>query len=165
MKFKNIILLSFLAISISFVSAQNNTDRPRKGRSFDVEAIKKEKMSFLTKEIGLTEEEADKFLPLEAEYMDKKFQINREARRATRELRQKENKTDSDFKKITEINLEANKKEAELEIEYFKKFGKVLSAEKVEKYRAADLKFKEKMLKQHQERRREEGRPGSGPRS
>lgn len=157
MKLKNILLLLTLFASLC-VCAQGGPGKPNKGKGFDVEAFKKEKMNFLTKEMSLSEEEAKAFLPLEAEYTDKKFQINREARRETRELRQKDNKTDADYKKITAVNLEANKKEAELEIEYFKKFGKVLSAEKVEKYRAADLKFKEEMLKRHKEHKRDRER-------
>lgn len=164
MKFKNILLLFALFVNVSFICAQGEPGKPHKGRDFDVEAFKKEKRDFLIKEMSLTEDEAKAFLPLEDEYMDKKFQINRDARRKTRELKQKEAKKDADYKKITEINLGANKKEAELEIEYFKKFGKVLSAEKVEKYRAADLKFKETMLKRHQERKGEGGRPGPRPR-
>lgn len=159
MKLKNILLLLVLFVGVSLsVDAQGKPERPRRG-GFDVEAIKKEKEKFLIKEMDLTEKEIKEFLPLEAEYMDKKFQINRETRQQTRELRKKENKSDADFKKMTEINLASNKKEAELEIEYFKKFSKVLSAEKVEKYRAADLKFKEEMLKRHRERRGEGGRP------
>lgn len=159
MKLKNILLLLVLFVGVSLsVDAQGKPERPRRG-GFDVEAIKKEKEKFLIKEMDLTEKEIKEFLPLEAEYMDKKFQINRETRQQTRELRKKENKSDADFKKMTEINLASNKKEAELEIEYFKKFSKVLSAEKVEKYRVADLKFKEEMLKRHRERRGEGGRP------
>lgn len=158
MKLKTILLLLIVFVGVSLsVDAQGRQDRPRRG-GFDVEAVKKEKEKFLIKEMELTEKEAQEFIPLEAEYMDKKFQINREARSKTRELRQKKDKTDTDFKKITEINLEASKKESELQIEYFKKFSKVLSAEKVEKYRAADLKFKEEMLKRHKERRGEGAR-------
>lgn len=164
MKLKSILLLLIVFVGVSLsIDAQGKPDRPRRG-GFDVEAVKKEKEKFLIKEMKLTEDEAKVFLPLEVEYMDKKFQINREARRQTRDLRQKENKTDADYKKITEINLDANKKESELQIEYFKKFAKVLSAEKVERYRDADLKFKEEMLKRHQERRGEGQRPERGPR-
>jgi len=39
-------------------------------------------------------------------------------------------------------------------MEYFQKFSKVLPAEKIEKYRSADLKFKEAALKRHEEQHR-----------
>lgn len=152
------ILFFILFSSFSFLmNAQEG-----RGKGFDMEAIKKEKGEFLTKEMGLTPEEAKAFLPLEAEFMQKKFDVNRDARRETRELKRKQNKTDADYKRITELNLQSEQKESELQIEYYKKFSKVLSAQKIERYRSADMKFKEKKLEEH--RRRHPG-GGNGPRS
>ncbi|MDR1090547.1 MAG: hypothetical protein LBL79_05670 [Prevotella sp.] len=146
MKAKSILLL-FLVFCFSFsINAQDG----KKG--FDIEALKKEKAEFLKKELDLTEAEVKAFLPLEAEFMQKKFAVNREARRETRELKRKENKTDADYKRITQLNLESEQRDTQLQVEYYKKFSQVLSAEKVERYRTADQKFKEKLLKDHQQR-------------
>lgn len=147
MKAKNILLL-FLVFCFSFsINAQNGK------RGFDIEAIKKEKAEFLKKELDLTDTEVKAFLPLEAEFTQKKFTINRVARKETRELRRKENKTDADYKRITQLNLESEQRATQLQVEYYKKFSQVLSAEKVERYRIADQKFNEKLLKDHQQRR------------
>lgn len=151
MRLRSILILILVCIALA-VSAQ---DKSRRGGGFNMEVIKKEKAEFLTKEMQLTEAEAKAFLPLEAEYMVKKFEVNRATRHETRLLKQKKEKTEDDYKKITELNLEANKKESEIQIEYFKKFSEVLSAEKVEKYRSADFKFKEEMLKKHRNKRNE----------
>ncbi|MFV0418751.1 MAG: hypothetical protein ACK5KT_08490 [Dysgonomonas sp.] len=163
MKLKGILIL-LLLVCVSFsVDAQDRPDRPkRNGGGFDIEAIKKEKGDFLIKEMGLNEAEAKAFLPLEFEFMEKKFEVNRNTRHKIWELKQKKDKTDADFKKINGLNLEAKKKEAELEIEYYDKFAKVISAEKIEKYRIADLKFKEEMLKKHQQNRRNDNRDNRG---
>ena len=156
MKSKNILILTLL-ISFVFSVTLNAQDRPK--RTFDVEALKKEKAEFLKKELNLTDAEAKAFLPIESELTEKKFEIYREARAKTRDLRRKKDKTDADFQKITQSNLEAERKELELQEEYYKKFSKVLSAEKVAKYRAADIKFKEAALKRHREQHhRGEGR-------
>lgn len=125
----------------------------QKGRKFDLEAIKKEKAEFLKKEMNLTEAEAKVFLPLESEFMSKKFELNRDARKETRELRRKEKKTDADYKRITQLNLESDQRATQLQTEYYNKFGKILSAEKVEKYRIADKAFNENLLKEHKEKR------------
>ncbi|MDR2955806.1 MAG: hypothetical protein LBV43_12065 [Prevotella sp.] len=161
MKFKNILILIFL-VCVSFsVDAQNRPNgrqgNPERG-GFDMEAMRKEKGDFLIKELNLTDAEAKAFLPLEFEFMEKKFEVNRDTRHKTWEIKRKENKTEADYKKMTDLNLEANKKEADLQIEYFKKFAEVLPAQKIEKYRSADLKFKEEMLKKHQERK-DQGQP------
>lgn len=158
MKLKGILIL-LLLVCVSFsVDAQNRPDRPKRNGGFDIEAMKKEKGDFLVKEMGLTEAEAKAFLPLEFEFMEKKFEVNRNTRHKTWELKQKKDKTEADYKKMNELNLEAKKKEAELEIEYYEKFAKVISAEKIEKYRSADLKFKEEMLKKYQQNRRNDNR-------
>jgi len=149
MKSKNILILALLMSLFATMTVQAQDNRQR--RSFDVEVLKKEKAEFLKKELNLTDNEIRDFLPLESELTQKKFEIYRDARIQTRELRRKKDKTDADYQKITQANLEAERKESDLQIEYFKKFSKVLPAEKVEKYRAADLKFKEAALKRHRE--------------
>ncbi|MBK5721615.1 hypothetical protein JGH11_12110 [Dysgonomonas sp. Marseille-P4677] len=149
MKFKSILAFILLVCTTFSVSAQN-----RRG-GFDIAALKKEKSEFLKKELNLTEAESKAFLPLESEFMSKKYEVNRDARRETRALKQKQNKTDEDYKRITQLNLESEQKEAQIQMEYYKKFSEVLSAEKIEKYRSVDLKFKEMMLKRHKERHQE----------
>ncbi|MDR0824000.1 MAG: hypothetical protein LBN74_02830 [Prevotella sp.] len=150
MKLKSILVL-FLLLCVTYsVDAQN--DRSKQNDRFDIEAIKKEKAEYLKKVLNLTDAEKKAFLPLEAEFMAKKFEVNREARRETRELRNKQNKTDADYKRITQLNIESEQREAQLQVEYYKKFADVLSAEKIEKYRTADLKFKEETLKRHREK-------------
>lgn len=143
MKFRSILVLLLLCIAVS-VNAQR-----KHGPGFDIEKIKREKAQFLKTEMGLTEDEAKVFLPLESEFTQKKYEVNRNARRETRELKKKENKTDADYKRITQLNLESEQRESELQIEYYRKFANVLPASKVEKYRTADLKFKERMLQEH----------------
>jgi 2,3-bisphosphoglycerate-independent phosphoglycerate mutase len=125
-----------------------------KRSGFDIETIKKEKAAFLIKELNLTDAESKAFIPLESEFMSRKFEVNRDARRETRVLKEKPNKIEEDYQRIIKLNLESEKREAELQIEYYKKFGEVLSARKVEKYRAADMKFKEYMLQKIEERRK-----------
>lgn len=152
MKFKSILTFILLACLTFSVNAQN-----KRGR-FDIAALKKEKAEFLKKELNLSDTEAKNFLPLESEFMTKKYEVNRDARRETRALKQKENKTDADYKRITQLNLESEQKESQLQMEYYKKFADVLSAEKIEKYRIVDLKFKEMMLERHNERHQEGSR-------
>lgn len=149
MKAKSILLV-ILVFCFSF--SANAQGGPRKG--FDLEAIKKEKAEFLKKELNLTDAEIKAFLPLEAEFMQKKFEVNREARKETRELKRKENKTEADYKRITQLNLESEQRSTQLQVEYYKKFSQVLSAEKVERYRSADQRFNEKLVKEHQQRHR-----------
>ncbi len=151
MKLKIALILTLL---LCFTFSINAQDRQRRG-DFDFEAMKKEKAEYLTKELNLTDAEAKAFLPLEIEFMAKKYEVNREARKETRELKRKENKTEADYKRITQLNLESEQKESQLQIEYYKKFAEILPAQKIEKYRVADFKFKEELLKRHRTHHRD----------
>lgn len=150
MKLKSILTIVILITSVAISVKGQGLKRS----GYDIETIKKEKAAFLIKELELTEAEAKAFIPLEAEFMSRKFAVNRDARHETRALMEKPNKTEEDYQRITFLNLESDKRESELQIEYFKKFGEVLSAKKIEKYRSADMKFKEFMLKKLQDRRK-----------
>ncbi|MDR1881755.1 MAG: hypothetical protein LBR26_03115 [Prevotella sp.] len=149
MKFKNI--LSLLVVMACATLAMNGQGQKKNG--LDIEILRKEKAAFLTKELELTDAEARAFIPLEAEFMAKKFQVNRNARHETRALNGKANKTEEDYQRITRLNLESEKRELELQMEYYKKFSEVLSARKVEKYRGVDMKFKEYILKKMEKQR------------
>lgn len=152
MKLKIIFAITILFCTISMVA--NAQDGNNRG-GFDIEKIKREKATFLIKELNLSDAEAKAFLPVESEFMQKKIQINRNTRDKTRELRKKESKTDADYKKITEINLDAEAKEASLTKEYYQKFSTILSAEKVEKYRRADQKYMQMLLERRKQKRGE----------
>lgn len=152
MKLKIIFAITILFCTISMVA--NAQDGNNRG-GFDIEKIKREKATFLIKELNLSDAEAKAFLPVESEFMQKKIQINRDTRDKTRELRKKESKTDADYKKITEINLDAEAKEASLTKEYYQKFSTILSAEKVEKYRRADQKYMQMLLERRKQKRGE----------
>ena len=148
MKLKNIFLITFLLFAVSTVAfAQSGA---KKGR-FDFEKLAREKAEFLRTEVNLTDAEAKAFLPMESEFMQKKIQINRDARVQTRELKKKENKTDADFKKITQINLDAETKEAALTKDYYQRFSAVLSSEKIERYRKADQKYMQILLERRKQ--------------
>jgi Spy/CpxP family protein refolding chaperone len=148
MKLKNIL---FLLLLFSFALSAAAQERQKRGR-FDVDAFIRKKSEYLKKELNLTDAEAKTFIPLEAEFSKKKFEVNRDARRETRELKNKQSKTDADYQRIVQLDLQSEQKESELQIEYFKKFATVLPAEKLEKYRSADIKYKEEALKRHREK-------------
>jgi biopolymer transport protein ExbB/TolQ len=145
MKLKSILLL-LLSFSFVFSVAQ-------RGEEVDIDVFIKKKSEFLKKELNLTDAEAEVFIPLEAEFSRKKFEVNRDARRESRELKKKQNKTDADYKRIVQLDLQMERKESVLQIEYFRKFVTVLSAEKLEKYRLSDIKYNEDALKRHQEKK------------
>ena len=97
--------------------------------------------AFLVAEIGLSAEEAGKFIPLENEFKQKFFEIGQDCRRLTQESQNKRNMTDAEYVKMIDCYLENRLKEAQLEKEYFEKFKKIITPEKICKYQQADTRF------------------------
>ena len=151
MKLKYIFLLLLFSIGLTATAQQD--DGGRHHRKFDIVKVKKEKEAFLIKKMELTNEEAKAFIPLESEYMDKKFALNREIRHQIRDLKRKKNKTEEDYKKINDLTLEVEEKNAALKKEYYDKFEEILPAQKVVKYRNADQEFMNQLLETHKIRK------------
>lgn len=153
MKVKNIFLFILLSAFSLLLSAQE--DREGRGRQhFDVKKHQQERADFIVKELKLTEAEKKAFIPLMEEYIYARFALNKEMRDATRELKKKTEKSSSDYQVLIDKELEMRFKEVELQKEYYKKFGKVISPEKVFKYSFAERMFTQRAVKRfhkHQE--------------
>ncbi len=145
MQYKNILLLIILSVLSYFpLSAQEHSHRG----GFDIEAFKKKKADFIIENVQLTDAEAKAFIPLTNELMDKRFELNRAIRKETRELRKKTNKTNADYERLLDASSMVKIKEAQLEQEYLQKFKKVLSAEKIYKYKQAEAQYMKDIVDQ-----------------
>lgn len=141
-----IFFITFVAISIlssSIAFAQEG----KQHRHFNREAFQAKRNAYITAEVGLTPEEAAVFIPLCNELQQKMFEVGRDCRQLTREIRSKENPTEAEYLQVIDACVGVNLKEAEVEKEFYEKFKKVLSPQKIYKYRRADLKFAREYVK------------------
>ena len=134
-----IIIFAAISIPLSFTA---NAQGDGKGRKhFDRETFEAKRNAYIVAEVGLTPEEAAEFIPLCNELNQKKFEIGRECRMLSKKIRQKEKPTEAEYVELIDKSLEVEIEEAELKKEYFEKFKKILSPEKIYKYREAEYKF------------------------
>lgn len=117
---------------------------------FDTGGFKTERAEYFTKELKLTENQAQQFIPMLDEFMTKKFQVNKDAREKSYQLRKKTAKTETDYRQATEAFLDAKLKEAQLQKEYYKKFETVLSAEQIYSFSRVEMNFMRMSLKNHE---------------
>lgn len=117
----------------------------QEARRFDRVAFEAKRNAYITAEVGLTPEEAAEFIPLYDEFRNKKMQIGKEARKLERSLG--DQPTDADYKEVLNATVDVRIREAELEKEYLSKFLKVLPAEKVYKYKKAEVRFTRDFMK------------------
>lgn len=138
--------ITFVTVSI-LISLGATAQENKKERDFDRKAFETKRNAFITAEVGLTPEEAAEFIPLCEELRRKRFEIGRECRNLSREIRKKEKPTADEYIKAVDKCLDVSIKEAELDKEYYEKFKQILSPEKLYKYRDAEFKFARHFMK------------------
>ncbi|MDD4516690.1 hypothetical protein [Massilibacteroides sp.] len=141
-----IFIITFVTFSFLFsgtLLAQNK----HQGHRFDRKAFIEKRNSFLINEVGLTSEEAAKFIPLYDEFQRKKFEAGQRCRELSREMRKKENATSENYLHVVDECVEVRLKEAQLDKEYYKKFKNILSPEKLYKLTGAEYKFAREFMK------------------
>lgn len=148
-------ILLFAICSYTPLTAQKDNDR-QAHKSERIQKFIAERQAFLSKESGMTAEEAKAFFPLYDEMNHKRFLINREVRKKIREIVNEGKKvTDAEYLKLVD-DLEAiPQKEAEINKGYYAQFKKILSPEKLFKLKMAEDRFM-KMTLNH-------GGPGTRP--
>jgi hypothetical protein len=144
MKKHFVILLLIVAILCSIVgmSAQTQTgNRQSAGTEFW-----ERRNSFIIAEIGISTDDAAKFIPLENEFKQKMLEVGRDCRTLSRESQNKQKMSDAEYMKLIDCYLDTRNKEVQLEKEYFERFKRILSPEKIYKYQEADAKFSRELV-------------------
>ncbi|MDR2496345.1 MAG: hypothetical protein LBD21_04380 [Tannerellaceae bacterium] len=139
----NKFILTFVMLMVVSLLGLNAQDR---SKAFDKEAFLIKRKAFFTSELGLTPREVEQFIPLVEELQEKKFEAGQRCRKLTRDIRRKSNPSDDEYIFVIDECLKMGLKEAELEREYYDKFKKVLSPEKLYRYKEVEFKFVREFL-------------------
>ena len=125
------------------ISAHNK----QQGRQFDRKAFIEKRNAYLIEEVGLTSEETAKFIPLYDEFQRKKFEVGQRCRKLSKEIREKKNATPADYTHTVDECVGVKLKEAKVDKEYYDKFKKILSPEKLYRLTNAEYKFAREFMK------------------
>ncbi len=157
---KTLFLLSitFIFINVLFINAQNSS-KPL----MNLQEFEKNKQEFITKEAGLTEEEAKEFFPLNNELQKKKLELHRKYKENMKQTEEAEDISDDDYEELIKENLDLKMKEAELDKEYSEKFNKLMSPQKLFKAQQAERFFMQEELRKFRESKKD-GRITTGKR-
>ena len=153
---KVISVFAMVVLMTATAFAQQHQQGQRQGRQGSDwrERVRAEKVAFLTREIDLTESEAQVFWPIYNELQQKQhegFQAVKEAYDAM-EKGVKEGKTGKEMEKLVKAYIDAKDANEGIETQYLNKLMKALPAEKVARYYIAEEKFRHQQI----------GRLGSG---
>lgn len=146
---KRIVLIIFATFSVLThfeAAAQRGQGNSGKQGHFDREAFEAKRNAYMTAELGLTPDEATQFIPLYMELREKQFELGKECRKRSREIRSRDRSKSSDLSdaectEMIDICLEAGIKEAELVKAYYERFKKILPPKKLYRLEDAESKF------------------------
>ena len=116
-------------------------DRPSR------EEIESLKVAYMTREIGLTPEESQKFWPLYNQYWEEREQLGEKRRKTTRKIREG-NAVDADIDEL----IKSMKGEIDICEKYLPRFKEILPVSKVAKIFTSEEGFKRQLLRQANER-------------
>lgn len=151
---------TFLAILMFHVAL--NFAQPEEGpKQKKEEYIRTQKIAFISTELALTPEEAEKFWPVYNEYDAAIEKVREERKGYMKELKTINDLTGDRAYELTAGILETDIKEASIRKEYLAKFAEVLDKKKAAKVFYAEEKFKRELLKEI--RNHEGGPPHDGP--
>lgn len=113
--------------------------------------IQAARVAYITDQLALTPEEAEKFWPIYREFTEKRQHLLKEYRQAKRNP--DANKTaEQNDKELVELSLKLKQQEVDLEKDYSAKLLKVISAQKLRTLPEAERRFRQMILDQIQRR-------------
>lgn len=146
---KTIALLILVANS-AWAQGEDDT-RPNQDPSVR-ERIQAARAAYITEQLTLTTDEAEKFWPVYREYSDKRRVLYKELRAARRNPAA-DKTTEENEKALMELDFKIKQQQLDLEKEYTDKFLKVIPTHKVRMLPEVERKFKLLILDQIQQRR------------
>lgn len=122
------------------------------------EEFKAKQQAFLTEKAGLTEQESQQFFPVYFELDKRKKELNDQIWKLLRKG-DNEKLTDAQYEemllKVYDLRIESD----QLERQYYDKFKRIISPQKIYKIQRAEAKFHREMLKNMPQRRGNDNNP------
>lgn len=147
-----IFLTLILCIAIApAVSAQPRPDDKKPDRQEWFRQMRQFKHKFLVKELSLTKQQQDEFLPLYDAMQQEIEKVQQQVRQAERKINRAKDSavSDADYLQAARVATEAKAREGAVEEMYFDKFSKVLSPKQMFELHFAERKFTRELMKQH----------------
>ena len=140
-------IIGFTAISIAQPGPKHEEKKEK------VEAMK---IGFITQQMNLTPEEAQKFWPVYNQMKNEIESVRKERQLSRENVKDNfETMTDPEFEKLINDELASRQKEFDIQKKYVAQFKVVVSIKKVAQFYRAEEQFKRKLLEKIQEKKQE----------
>lgn len=139
------LFISFILLCVYIIplSAQNKSEADRKKqREEHWKEYMQDKMTYLIKATGMTKQESERFFPIYEEMMKKKFEVQRNMRKKLRTIESsKQTISEETYYEAAKTINESKYEEGKIDKEYFDKYKKILSPERLYKFEKAELDY------------------------
>lgn len=142
-RFFFLLILITTAASMSVASASG--ERPDR-KKWEQE-MKQAKITFMDKQLAVTDEQKEKFNTVYAEMQDELDKLRRETHKLRKDIETKKDASDLEYEKAAEAMFEYKKKEAEIDMKYFDRFKSILTKEQLFKFQIAETKWLRVLMK------------------
>ncbi len=137
-------IFSFICLSLSFSGFGQGRNKER-----IKEKVKLEKVAYITQELELTEDEAQRFWPIYNAYKEESG-----AMRASMDIHPKKDMSDKEAEDMLYAMLDAKSKEIDIQKKYIGKMKSAIPAKKIAMLFKVERQFKEKLVSNVKERRK-----------
>lgn len=141
-----IILILALFAPINLVEA-NEKKQGKIDRKEWFAKMRNLKHNYLSKEIGLTPEQAEKFFPIYDSMEDEIFKVNRETRKLEKKVSESESASDVEYEAAAKAIIDLKKKESTIELKYIDQFKTILSSKQLFLLKKVERKFTHKIMR------------------
>lgn len=142
-RFFFLLILITTAASMSVASASGQRPDRKKWE----QEMKQAKISFMDKQLALTDEQKEEFNTVYAEMQDELDKLRRETHKLRKDIEAKKDASDLEYEKAAEAMFEYKKKEAEIDMKYFDRFKSILTKEQLFKFQIAETKWLRVLMK------------------
>jgi formate dehydrogenase maturation protein FdhE len=155
------LLLALLFVAPFAFSQEDNAEETQSRR----ETIEQLKIAFITKELDLTADQAEKFWPVYNEMSKKINEENKSRKKTAEDLRQNlETLSEEDIKTKTNSVLDNDIKAAQLKKDYNEKIAAIIGYKKATKLLSLEARFKRELLSKLKEQPQNSNNPQPHPR-
>lgn len=160
--FKSAILVLVMSLMTSLSFAQPEKGDQAKTKKEKIEQLK---IAFITKELDLSSDEAEKFWPVYNEMSDDLRESRKNRKKLNKELKDNfDVLSDADIQKKATAILDGEISEAETKKEYTQKIAGIIGYRKATKLLSLEQRFKRELLNKLNERQKRQGNTPRGPR-
>jgi len=144
---KILTIIVFFALTNPFVMAQKVKHKEKED-----DKIESARIAYITEQLGLTPEQAEKFWPLYREYNNKKLEIRDEFKQAKRRMKEGE-LSEAETQELLDLGTKLKEKELNVDKDYTERFQRVITNRQVLELRRAEDDFKKILLRRVEHRK------------